>query len=196
MLNPSNVPSSDGIRASVASDSILRANFLIENVLTMYALDSIGRCRLHARGLNDTYRVETIGGEAYYLRLYCAGWRSRSAIETEIGMLLHLAKQNVKVSAPIGRIDGQFLTPLDGLEGRRWAVLFAAAPGKELARKRYTEELAFSYGATAAAILSAADNFEGARQRSAIDLEALLERPLQHVSSAMAQSSRRCSVPH
>jgi Ser/Thr protein kinase RdoA (MazF antagonist) len=186
MIDSSNVPSRDGIPAFIATDSILNTRFLIEGVLSLYALEPISRCRLHARGLNDTYKVETAGGWTHYLRVYRAGWRDRLAIETEIDMLLHLTAQNVRVSAPVARIDGQFITALDCVEGRRWAVLFTAAPGKELGRKGYTEELASSYGEAAAAIHSAANSFEGLRHRPAIDLEHLLQRPLRLLKSVLA----------
>jgi len=55
-----------------------------------------------------------------------------------------------------------------------------------LGRKRYTEELAFSYGEAAAVIHSAAKSFEDPRHRSPIDLEHLLERPLRFVTAAIA----------
>lgn len=186
MPSLSDVASSASITAFAATDSNLCASFLVEHVLSLYALGLIDRCRLHSRGLNDTYKVETKGSEKYYLRVYSSGWRSHAAIETEIAMLLHIAQQNVNVSAPVCRKDGQFLTPLDCVEGRRWAVLFRAAPGKELGRKKYTDELAFRYGETAAAIHCAADSFKGLNERSALDLEQLLERPLRLVTSAIA----------
>ena len=186
MTKASNVPSHDGIRAFVASDSILSASFLTKHVLTLYTLEPIIRCRLHARGLNDTYRVETAGGETYYLRVYSAEWRHPTAIQTELCMLQHLARQHAKVSAPIGRTDGQFYTPLDCVEGRRWAVLFAAAPGIELGRRGYAEELASRYGEAAAAIHALANSYEGPSERPAINLENLLRRPLRLVKSAIA----------
>jgi Ser/Thr protein kinase RdoA (MazF antagonist) len=186
MPDLSDVPTAASIAAFAATDSNLSASSLAEHVLSQYALGVISRCRLHGRGLNDTYKVETERGETYYLRVYYAGRRSREAIETEIAMLLHIAQQNVNVSAPVGRTDGEFVTPLDCVEGRRWAVLFTAAPGKELGRRKYTDELAEHYGETAAAIHCAADSFKGPQQRPALDLEQLLERPLRLVTSAIA----------
>jgi Ser/Thr protein kinase RdoA (MazF antagonist) len=186
MPSLTSMPTAASISAFAATDSNLSASSLVEHVLSQYALGVIVRCRLHNRGLNDTYKVESKLGDSYYLRVYCAGWRSREAIETEVEILLHLVQQKVNVSAPVSRTDGQFLTPLDCAEGRRWAVLFTAAPGKELVRKSYTDELAALYGETAAAIHSAADSFKGPPRRPARDLEQLLERPLSLVTSAIA----------
>lgn len=186
MPDLSDAPAAASMAAFAATDSNLSPGALVEHVLSRYALDAIGRCRLHSRGLNDTYKVETKRGETYYLRVYYAGRRSREAIETEIAMLSHLAQQNVTVSAPLSRTDGAILTPLDCIEGRRWAVLFPAAPGKELRRKKYTDELAARYGETAAAIHCAAESFKGPQRRPALDLELLLEQPLRRVTSAIA----------
>ena len=92
-------------------------------------------------------------------------------IETEIAILLHLAQHKVKVSSPIDRTDAQVLAPLDCPEGRRFAALFTAAPGKEVDREAYTDELAAAYGEAAATIHSAADDFKGRPLRPALELE-------------------------
>ena len=151
-----------------------------------YALEAVERCRFHHRGLNDTYKVECSQGDTYFLRIYRAGWRSRDAIETELAILLHLTQRKTSVSAPVRRRDGQLLTPLDCAEGSRCAVLFTGAPGNEVARDGYTDELARLYGAAVAAVHSAADGFEGPRLRAALDLGELLERPLRALTSTIA----------
>jgi Ser/Thr protein kinase RdoA (MazF antagonist) len=171
------------------TDSNLCANSLIEHVLSQYDLGAIRRCRLHHRGLNDTYKVESSQDRTYFLRIYRADWRSREEIDTEIAILLHLAQHKVNVSTPVSRTDAQVLTPLDCAEGRRWCALFTSAPGKEVDRKTYTDELAATYGEAAAAIHSAADSFEGRPLRPALDLVELFERPLHLVTSTIAHRS-------
>src|SRR4051794_24996763 len=99
----SSMPTAASISALVATDSNLSASSLVEHVLSQYALGVIARCRLHSRGLNDTYKVESKLGDSYYLRVYCTGWRSRESIETEVEILLHLVQQKVNVSAPVSR---------------------------------------------------------------------------------------------
>ena len=59
-----------------ATDSNVSALALLEQVLTLYDLGAVTRCRFYHRGLNDTYKVETSQGDSYFLRVYCAGWRS------------------------------------------------------------------------------------------------------------------------
>ena len=169
-----------------ATNSVLCARSLVEQVLPLYALEAVSRCRFHHRGLNDTYKVECSQGDTYFLRIYRAGWRSRDAIEAELAILLHLAQRKASVSAPVSRKDGQLLTPLDCAEGSRCAVLFTGAPGKEVARDGYTDELAGFYGEAVAAVHGAADGFEGRRLRAALDLGELLERPLHALTSTIA----------
>jgi Ser/Thr protein kinase RdoA (MazF antagonist) len=169
-----------------ATDSNLRPHSLIEQLLPQYDLGEISRCRLHHRGLNDTYMVECSQGDTYFLRIYRADWRALEEIETEIAILLHLAREKVTVSIPISRRDGQVLTPLDCVEGRRWAALFTCAPGKEVAFHAYNDELAGLYGETVATIHCAADSFEGRPLRPALDLVELLERPVRLLTSTIA----------
>jgi Ser/Thr protein kinase RdoA (MazF antagonist) len=168
------------------TDSILCAHSLIEQVLPEYDLGAISRCRLHHRGLNDTYKVEYSQGDTYFLRIYRSGWRSHDEIETEISILLHLKQGKARVSTPVSRKDAQILTPLDCAEGRRWAVLFTCALGEEVDFNGYSDVLAELYGAAVATVHCAADSFEGRRLRPALDLAELLERPLLLLKSTIA----------
>jgi Ser/Thr protein kinase RdoA (MazF antagonist) len=153
-------------------DSNLDPDALVQRVLVHYRLGEPITCRLHARGLNDTYKVEA-AGTAYFLRVYRAGWRSREEIDTELAMLRHLADCGVSVSAPLARRDGEMLTMLDCAEGERLAALFTAAPGREVDYKAFTEEQACAYGEAAASIHGAADSYSGPRSRPPLDLAQL-----------------------
>jgi Ser/Thr protein kinase RdoA (MazF antagonist) len=166
--------------------SNLRPDALIEQVLPAYGLGATGRCRLHARGLNDTYKIETAGGETFFLRVYRHGWRSRGEIEAELAILRHLDQHGARVSVPLARSDGATPTVLDCAEGQRFAAVFTAAPGKEIGYKTYSEEAARAYAVAAAATHDAGDTFAGARLRPALDLAELLERPLARVLAAIA----------
>ena len=167
--------------------SILCAQALAEQVLPLHGLGAIRQCRLHHRGVNDTYKVEDSQGDTYFLRVYRADWRRLEEIETEIAILLHLAREKARVATPVSRKDGGFITPLDCAEGRRWAALFTCAPGKEVVYHTYSEELAGAYGEGVAAIHCAADSFEGRPLRPPLDLAELLERPLRLLASTVAR---------
>jgi Ser/Thr protein kinase RdoA (MazF antagonist) len=155
-------------------------------VLVHYPIAEITRCRLHVRGLNDTYKIETGGDTSYFLRIYQAGWRSRAEIEAELAILQHLARCGVAVSVPVVRTDDTVLTRLDCAEGERWAALFTAVPGGEVDLGSFTEEHASRFGAAAAAIHRAADDFTGTLQRPALDLDRLLNKPLSLIAPMIA----------
>lgn len=167
-------------------DSNLQADALAHQLLVHYPIDEIARCRFHARGLNDTYKVDTKSGKAYFLRIYRYGWRTREQIEAELAVLQHLARCNVSVSAPAARTDGALLTLLDCAEGERWAVLFTAAPGEEVDFETFTEGQAARYGEAAAAIHRAADGVAENPQRAALDLDLLLNEPLSLIKPVIA----------
>jgi len=168
-----------------AIDSNLHPDALVRQVLVHYQIGEPVRCRLQARGLNDTYKVQA-GPATYYLRVYRAGWRNREEVETELAMLGHLARCGACVSVPLARSDDRTLTPLNCAEGERHAVLFTAAPGREVDYKAFTEEQAGRYGEAAATIHAAAESFDGPRLRAPLDLAALLDRPVELVAAALA----------
>jgi Ser/Thr protein kinase RdoA (MazF antagonist) len=172
-----------------AVDSNLVPEAVAEAVLRHYVLPVVTRCRLHTRGLNDTFQVQTATGGVYFLRVYRAGWRSLEQIESELAMLRHLAASGVAVSAPVPRKDASCLTDLDCAEGPRWACLFPAAPGRELAYKSHTPVEARHYGAMAAAVHSAADSYAGPANRPPAELEGLLEQPLRLILATLADRS-------
>lgn len=169
-----------------ATDSNLCATALIERVLSHYDLGAIRCCHLQHRGLNDTYKVEVVQSETYYLRVYRAGWRTRDQIDTEIAILLHLAQRQASISRPVLAKHGQALIPLDCVEGRRWAALFTSAPGQEIDFIGYNELLAGSYGEAVATVHNAAEGFEGRPNRPVLDLAELLDQPLRLLTSALS----------
>ncbi|MFI5011059.1 MAG: phosphotransferase enzyme family protein [Hyphomicrobiales bacterium] len=150
-----------------------------------YSLERIPRCDLYARGVNDTYRIDTSDG-AFYLRVYRFGWRSRAEIEAELEMLIHLARRQAPVCRPIAQSDGSLVSLLDCPEGERHAVLFSAAPGAVVDYKDFTERQAYLYGRASAAIHQAADSYQGSRERPAFDLTTLVDEPFSLVSSALS----------
>ena len=101
------------------TDSNLSADSLVEQVLSQYDLGAVRRCRLHHRGLNDTYKVESSQDHTYFLRVYRADWRSREEIDTESAILLHLAQQDVHVSS---RWPLQVILRLIALKGVHFAL--------------------------------------------------------------------------
>jgi Ser/Thr protein kinase RdoA (MazF antagonist) len=169
-------------------DSNLSADALAQHVRGQYPIAAIVRCRLHERGVNDTYKIETDDGTRYFLRVYRAGRHRRAEIDTELAVLDHLARDGAPVSVAVARTDNRAVTPLDCAEGERWAVLFTAAPGSDIDPRAYSEsdERAHRYGEAVARIHRAADGFAGPQERVPLDLEGLLERPLRRIAPLLA----------
>jgi Ser/Thr protein kinase RdoA (MazF antagonist) len=142
-------------------------------------------CRFLNLGVNDTYLVKTATGK-YILRAYRAGWRTDSEIRYELEVLLHLKRQNVSVSAPVSRKDGEILQTISAPEGPRTIVLFTYAPGKEPAYKADEASESYQYGRSVAQIHAETDGFRSHHQRFHLDLAHLLDAPLRSIQPLLA----------
>jgi Ser/Thr protein kinase RdoA (MazF antagonist) len=142
-----------------------------------YDLGSDVRAWVISRGLTDHYAVEA-DGRRYVLRLYPTHWRSRADVLFEIDFISHAAARDVPVAAPLPRRDGEWVTEVEAPEGLRLAVLFAHAAGDESVSRHEREAHAAAYGAAAARLHAACDDFASDRPRFALDLAHLLDRPL------------------
>jgi Ser/Thr protein kinase RdoA (MazF antagonist) len=142
-------------------------------------------------GLNDTYLLRTSTGK-YILRVYRLGWRSLSDILYELDMLLHLQSKGVSVSFPLTMRDGSLLSTLNTLEGPRNAVLFTYAEGKPPPRlhgetNETSETYSLRYGRAAAQIHNALDDFSCQHTRFFLDLDHLLDKPVQTILPLLAE---------
>jgi Ser/Thr protein kinase RdoA (MazF antagonist) len=130
------------------------------------------------RGLNDTFLVKT-GSEKYILRMYRVDWRSLEDIHFELELLQHLHRQGIAVSVPIAQKDGTLIETIQAPEGERYIVVFSYAPGTLPNFEAQEENTAYLYGKAVAKIHNAADTFQSEHERFKIDLEHLLDKPLQ-----------------
>lgn len=163
--------------------SILSCEAIRESILSLYRIEQKYTCRFFNHGVNDTYRIE---GEYdnYYLRIYRYNWRRKEDIISEIKLLNFLKNcEQISVSAPIMKIDGEFLTEINAPEGLRYAVLFRSAIGEH---KTLDPKRSFNYGKTAAIIHTVADELESL-ERFHIDLEHLLDEPLKHIKPFLSK---------
>lgn len=151
-------------------------------VLSHYDLDDSVECTFFSRGLNDTYRV-SVQDRQFALRFYRSRWRTREAVVGEVRALLHLAGKGVPVAAPVARSDGELVTDVNAPEGPRCAVLFDWVQGDEPAYRNETH--ARLYGRLAAQLHIASDDLPSNSGRSPLDLNYLLERPLESLRPAL-----------
>ena len=144
-------------------------------VADRYDLNEITRCEFLARGLNDSFLVQTADC-SYVFRVYRHGWRSESEIRYELALLVHLDRKRVGVSTPVKRKDGDFVEAVMQPEGQRYAVLFTFAEGEQAGT--VSEAHARLFGSAVAALHTASDDFVSSHARFKIDLSYLLDHSL------------------
>ncbi|HET9918476.1 MAG TPA: phosphotransferase [Ktedonobacteraceae bacterium] len=165
--------------------STLSSEALLSYVQERYDIGDIIQCKFLNQGLNDTYLLQTIE-DRYILRVYRAGWRTLSDILYELDMLLHLHRKDVPVSYPLTLRDGNIISTLNALEGTRQAILFTYAPGTPEPRPR-DEAYSAAYGQAVAEVHNALEDFSSPHARFHLDLDHLLDAPLQIVLPSLTE---------
>lgn len=165
-----------------ATYSILSIAALVTDVLPDFNIGEIADCRFFSGGFNDTYRIKTIQGVVYYLRIYRSRWRSLPDILYELDALNHLHHKGFAAARPLPRRDGSLYRELTAPEGGRYAVLFSEAPGKLFSYDNQPEKMAFRYGQAVAQLHNAAADFTSPHQRFHIDLDLLIDAPLHNIA--------------
>ncbi len=173
-------------RAFPVVHSMLSPEALARQVLPAYGIGDVEDVRLFQAGFNDTYRVRTKRDEAYFLRVYRRGWRTREDARCELDALDHLRRRGIPVAFPLERQDGGFLTSVEAPEGDRFAALFVEAPGTPLSYEADPVPTARKYGSAVAAMHNALEGFTSAFDRFQIDLEHLIDAPLSRVAPLLA----------
>ncbi len=145
-------------------------------VAAEYGFGAPGACRLMQANRNDTYAVE-IAGQRFALRIYelrDKWWiAGESDLRFELDLLNHLHGENVPVSFPLPRRNGDVLGRF-GTSGQvRYFSLFSWAPGDPGSK---TQAKARLLGRTLAMIHLAADRYQTTHRRYALDERTLLDR--------------------
>ncbi|SEQ38454.1 Ser/Thr protein kinase RdoA involved in Cpx stress response, MazF antagonist [Virgibacillus subterraneus] len=135
------------------------------------------QCDFLARGLNDTYLITT-EKETYIYRLYRTGWRDREAILFELDAINHL--QGDRVSFPIKKKDGNYLTEVKAPEGVRYGVLFSYSKGE---RPQINVENSKIIGETLGRLHNKSDKLTTQHERGfELDTEHLLDEQVAVIS--------------
>ncbi|UQZ32665.1 hypothetical protein C2I18_03280 [Paenibacillus sp. PK3_47] len=156
--------------------SVISSEAILPVIKELYEIGDTLECRFISNGLNDTYTVKTSSGK-YILRIYKAHWRSKPDIDFEIEMLNHLYRKDIPASVPVIRKSGEYLIELDAAEGQRFAVLFTYAEGGYSDQ----QESCGLYGEQVARMHLALDDFKSGQGRFALNLNHLLEQPLEKI---------------
>lgn len=167
-------------RSFVASDA------LAELVAQDYDFGGKVKCSLFSKMLrtqdNDHYKVITATGERYVARVYQQGShleRRQSDYQYELDWLNFLHKNNMGVSYPIPRRDGNFLGSMLAPEGIRYYALFSFAQG--LPMDEGDADQLFAVGRQMAQIHKVSNDYQPPFQRLPMDLDYLVKKPLARV---------------
>lgn len=160
-----------------SNHSVISSDALLPVIKDRYEIGEGKECRFICNGLNDTYLIISSTGK-YILRIYKAHWRTRDDVAFEVELLLDLKNKGIPVSAPIAQIGGDYVMEFTAPEGNRFAVLFTFADGGSSDNK---EENFALYGKEAAKMHLAMDVFQSVHERFQIDLDHLIDRPLQSI---------------
>ncbi len=170
--------------------SIPSEEALIAAVLPKYPIPRPRNCRLHKRGLNDTYRVET-DTELYILRIYRCNWRTKDEIDFELELLTFLHDHQLPVAYPVSTKQGNLTEVILAPEGRRYVVLFSYAPGRAV-NEQLNEQQSQKLGLVLAHIHQWTINFSSSFNRQALHSEYLLDWAWTSISSLFEYKRRDC----
>ena len=167
--------------------SIIASDALAEIISADYEIDQVTSCKLISKMLrtqdNDHYLVKA-GANKYVARVYQLGQhlnRQKSDYQYEMDWLLFLHKKGHRVSYPIKRQDGNYLSLVQAPEGERYLALFSFARGKPMSFD--DEEQLFSVGQKMAEIHLVSNEYEPAYERQQMDLAFLVDEPLKRLKS-------------
>jgi Ser/Thr protein kinase RdoA (MazF antagonist) len=167
--------------------SILSPQALVTEVLPDFNIGDIAACKFFSGGFNDTYIVQTIQGNTFFMRAYRLTWRSLADIQCELDVLNHLHGKGYPAARPLARTNGEYFFPICAPEGMRYVVLFSEAPGLEISYEKEPESMAYIYGQAVANMHNALDDFSSPHQRFHKDLDHLIDKPLRNIEPFLKQ---------
>lgn len=165
--------------------SFVAADALAEVINDEYNLDAAVNCKLFSKMLrtqdNDHYQVKA-GDTKYVARVYQHGahlGRTETDYRFELDWLNFLKDKGIPVSSPLQRADGEFLGKLEAPEGTRYYALFTFAEGQPMSAT--DEEQLYTVGQEMARIHVVSNNFKSQYERTPMDLEFLVDRPIEQI---------------
>jgi Ser/Thr protein kinase RdoA (MazF antagonist) len=171
--------------------SFVAASALADIISAEYDFGGPVACKLFSKMLrtqdNDHYLVTAPDGTKCVARVYQEGsgfGRQASDYQYELDWLLFLNEQNIPVSYPLSRKDGQVLGSVQAPEGKRYYALFSLAIGQPLSL--HSEDQLFKMGQQMARIHMASNEFETDQHRQPLDLVELVDKPIARIKQFFA----------
>jgi Ser/Thr protein kinase RdoA (MazF antagonist) len=174
-----------------AVHSIIEPTTLSQLIQRDFGLRASSDVYLIQSGLNDHYALASHQGD-FVIRVYRTGWRSNEAIVWELDLINHLASRGAPVAECVKQMDGHWFSEIPTIEGVRQVAVFRRAPGRythfgKTGRSRISPaECAEQFGRSVAEVHTAADTYSSQVPRFHLDLEHLLDQPLQAIAQVYA----------
>src|SRR5689334_5609663 len=106
------------------SNSLIASDELAQFVSAKWHRPAPDLCRLLNVGQNDTYVIESAGGNRVAVRVYRAGWRTDDDVRFELELLRHLRDRGVGVAEPFLTSEGEYFHTIQAPEGPRQVAVF------------------------------------------------------------------------
>ncbi|WP_265129465.1 phosphotransferase [Chryseobacterium oranimense] len=140
-----------------AINSTLSPNELGKLIQQKYGLSGKTECSIFRLAMNHLYIVSD-GENKYVFRVYTNNWRTKSEIQEELRLLLHLKDTDRQVAFPIADQSNQYIQEIEAPEGTRFGVLFSYAKGTKTAK--FSSQTSFLIGQALAKVHQSTENFE------------------------------------
>ncbi|CEJ70667.1 Homoserine kinase [Chryseobacterium oranimense G311] len=140
-----------------AINSTLSPNELGKLIQQKYGLSGKTECSIFRLAMNHLYIVSD-GKNKYVFRVYTNNWRTKSEIQEELRLLLHLKDTDRQVAFPIADQSNQYIQEIEASEGTRFGVLFSYAKGTKTAK--FSSQTSFLIGQALAKVHQSTENFE------------------------------------
>ncbi|HXQ10156.1 MAG TPA: phosphotransferase [Caulobacteraceae bacterium] len=172
-----------------AAYSTISAASIAAVVDRQFKIGPAARCRLFARGFNDTYELEATDGRRYMARLCDRRFRGPANVDYETALLAHLDRCGIAVGTPVADRQGRLWSILDAPEGHREFAVFERLEGRApfagflRTGKADAQTLADiqALGASLGQMHLAGASFDGPPSLYRIDGRHLIENPLAQI---------------
>lgn len=164
--------------------SVLSSSALCNYITQEYFPHSFIKCRLFYRGVHDIYKV-IVDNKEYFFKVYRQGIRSIKEIQSEIDLLNHLKLSDIKITSPVIKGDGNFISQFNTINVTRYGVLYTSVGRYDFNQIGETAELNERLGSYIASIHNAWDKCDFEINRSNIDEHSFIDSSM----AAIRQSS-------
>ncbi|HAY3551209.1 phosphotransferase [Elizabethkingia meningoseptica] len=165
-------------------NSTLSPNDLGKLIQQKYGLSDKTECSIFRLAMNHLYIIYD-GENKYVFRVYTHNWRTKSDIEEELRLLLHLKEADRQVAFPIADKSNQYIQEIEAPEGTRFGVLFSYAKGAKTAK--FSPQTSFLIGQALAKVHQSTENFELAR--ISYNTQNLLDNPILRIKKFFNNSN-------